>query len=149
MDNKGIVQKQLDQLYSILVGHRENRMRFRNWCVTITIALITIIISQKLVLTKIQSIIMLISPIFIFWVLEVMEFTYELIDLHKSEKLEELLIKDKIDSIPIELLWASSLKTKALKGNKNRLLIATILTKAILFFYGFLAIMAIIALLVV
>ena len=149
MDNKGIIQKQLDQLYSILAGHRENRMRFRNWCVTITVALITIIISQKLVLTKTQSVIMLISPIFIFWVLEVMEFTFELIDLRKSEKLEELLIKDKIDTIPLELLWASSLKTNTSKKKQICLLITTILKKAILFFYVFLAIVAIIALLIV
>lgn len=95
IDVQGIIQSQLDQFYASIANERSNRVKVRNWQVTVLVVFVGYLLSDKVIehfATVRASFLLLFSVVVVFWLIEAFHQSLVLALLSRAGKLEDLLV---------------------------------------------------------
>ena len=109
MTNIEIAQKQLEQFYSAVAQEKQRITETRKWAITVCLAIIIGLASNKIVINKSFEPLIVFFPIIAFWLLEGFHYTWAKIDYLKAKQVEQFIASFSGDSeFPIEYFYASS-----------------------------------------
>lgn len=135
VDIQPVIDAQLKQFYSVIAQERDNRVKVRNWAITIWLAYIAILASGKISLNQLTSLLILWAIIIIFWAIEGFHQSLVLVNEGRARKLEELLANESLpDKIPSELFYESGYDTITFKEKRRAFILACFTSEPILFF---------------
>lgn len=135
IDVQSVVDSQLKQFYSVIAQERENRVKVRNWAITIWLGYIAILGSGRIHTNHLTSLAILLVIISIFWAIEGFHQSLVLINEQRVKRLEQLLASDRLPFyIPLELFYESGYETIKFREKRNAFLLAFFTGEPILFF---------------
>jgi len=110
-----MIEQQLEQYYESFRKDSSDRNNTRKWCFTLWVAILGFIGSGVISFERLQVLVLLYSPIIIFWMLEGFQHSFTYRNMLKAKDLEtKLLNKKKIEVVDFYINYRLSipLKTK-------------------------------------
>lgn len=136
MDVQNIIQSQLDQFYSVISQERDNRVKVRNWSITIWLAYLALLGSGQFNTDKWTASLILAIIIIIFWFVEGFHQSLVLVNEGRAKKLEKLLSDNQdLENVPLELFYESGYYTIKKWDKAKCFLLACFTGEPILFFH--------------
>lgn len=136
MEIQNIIQYQLQQFYAVIAQERDNRVKVRNWSITIWLAYLTLVSSGKLQITKFNSLMVMLFIVFIFWAVEGFHQSLVLVNEGRAAKLEKLLADSQLPrKIPLELFYENGYNGILWKHKAKCFFKACITSEPIFFFH--------------
>ena len=143
MENIEIAQKQLEQFYSTIAQVKQQIIEIRKWSITVWIAIMIGLSSNKIVIDEYFEPIIVFFPIIAFWLLEGFQVTWLSVDTKKAKQVEQFIASGSIESeLPIENFYVSSYGTFTYFQKTRMFLDSIFLTESVVFFYLILLILA-------
>ena len=96
MDAREVLVQQLEQYYKEIRQKRRARYTIRNWCITIWVAVLIAIGTEKIITDETKAMILVFLPILMFWILEVFQQSFVVLDENRTEVLERILSQTEI-----------------------------------------------------
>ncbi|HEX9653633.1 MAG TPA: hypothetical protein VGA99_07975 [bacterium] len=130
----------IDQHYKTIDRHYNQRIKTKNWCLTMWLILITLIASGKLLAFNAQGMILSLLPILMFWIIEAMQASHMKIMEMRVAELEKLWTgnSSKIKS-PNDLLFYGSHQYQSSKVKFDVFIFALFRMETVFAFYLLLA----------
>ena len=131
----------IDQHYKTIDRHYNQRIKTKNWCLTLWLVIVTLLASGKLLAFNAQGLILSLLPIVLFWVLEAMQASHMKIMELRVAELEKLWAGNlsKIKS-PNDLLFYGSHQYQSSKVKFDVFIFALFKMETVFAFYLLLAI---------
>lgn len=134
-DIQSVIDSQLKQFYSVIAQERDNRVKVRNWAITIWLAYIAILGSGRIYTNQLTSLLILWTIISIFWAIEGFHQSLVIVNEGRAKKLEQLLTDNELPlNVPLELFYESGYETIKFKEKRKAFLLACFTGEPILFF---------------
>ena len=135
IDLQSVIDSQIKQFYSVIAQERDNRVKVRNWAITIWLAYIAILGSGKISVNHLTSLLILWTIIAIFWTIEGFHQSLVIVNEIRVRKLEELLSQENLpESLSLDLFYDSGYSKITFKEKGNAFLLACFTGEPIVFF---------------
>lgn len=136
IDIQAAIDTQLKQFYANIARERDNQLKVRTWSITIWLALITLLSSDKLSINISTSVFILVFTNIIFWAIEGLHHSMVLIDGKKVRKLEELLTKDKLpNNIPLTFFYSNAYDILSRREKIKTFVTACLFSETVVLYY--------------
>lgn len=99
MDREKYAEKLLDRLHDAISQNYETSNKIRNWCVTIWMATLMIVSTDKLSVTVQQGYILTFLPIVMFWLLDGFHNVFILIHSKRAKIIENIIAEGNYEDI--------------------------------------------------
>lgn len=143
MTNIEIAQKQLEQFYSAIAHEKQRIVEIRKWAITVWLAIMIGLASNKIVINKFFEPIIVFFPIIAFWLLEGFQHMWVKIDNRKAKQVEQFIVSYSSGSeFPIEYFYASSYGTFTYSQKLMMLFGSLFFTERVVIFYLLLIILS-------
>jgi len=142
---KGILLHQLTQYYNVTENDKQRQTTARNWCITVWLALTLAIVSAKISLGYFEKLLLILTPVLLFWFLEAFQFYFVKINEERTAKVEKFIVENNdITEIPIRLFYVHSYISKSFHEKAVLFLKHMFATEIISLFYYILVVLSLI-----
>jgi hypothetical protein len=135
--NFQIISSQLDQYYKHIEADRAKKISARTWFITVWIALLALIGSEKLEFSNIAAVFLIVVPVILFWIIESLSQAFIRINEDRAIVLEKMLTSKTIEnsSISEDIFIISGWKNLSYKMKVKTFLFAFMQSESIIIFY--------------
>ena len=104
-EKRDVAEKRLVHLYEHTRFDMAHSISIRNWCITVTLGMVAVITMQRVNLEPIQARLLVILPVFLFWVLDSFQHTFISLNKKRTKLLEHALANDEEERFNDEFFY--------------------------------------------
>lgn len=135
MDKRDLLTRQLEQYYNWIISDKNQSVTTRCWCVTVWIATVAFVSSNKVHLDSLGFTIIIHLPVLLFWILDGFQNSFITLNEQQAQRIEEALALDNVENVDLlkHLLMSSHNNTSFF--SKVRVLFSCLFLQETIFFF--------------